>query len=94
MSRKSICTLAAAVGIAMASLPNTAPAAGPGFPGSRPILNSGVELAEFWGEPFPFGYRWRHHPECMREVAYQDPWTRVTYMRRVWVCECPYSARC
>jgi hypothetical protein len=92
MNRKTIYMLAAAMGIAVASLPNTALAAGPGFPGSRPFLNSGVELAEFWGEPFPYGYRWRRHPECMRDVTYQDHWSGVTYWRRVWVCECPYGA--
>jgi hypothetical protein len=87
MFRKTMFTLGAATGLALASLPTAALAVGPGFPATHPAAGLAVEQATFWALPFPYGYSsWRRHPECMRVVQERDFWG-VVHWRRVWVCD-------
>jgi hypothetical protein len=72
MVRKIICTLTAAAGLAIMACPSAVLAVGPGWPAARLTASPTVEPASFWGLPFPYGYRWRRHPECLRFVPYQD----------------------
>ena len=43
-----------------------------------------VKLVSFWGQPFPYGYRY-FHGQCYAEVPVETP-TGIVW-RRVWVCE-------
>jgi hypothetical protein len=38
----------------------------------------------FWGQPFPYGYRWSLARACMRYETIETSRGRVT--QRVWVC--------
>jgi hypothetical protein len=86
MVRNTMLTLIAAAGLALASLPSAALALGPGFPATQPAASPAIEQATFWGWPYPYGYRWRSHPECWRVVEERDFWG-VVRTRRVWVCD-------
>jgi hypothetical protein len=60
--------------------------AAPGYPidhGRGARLS--IELASFWGLPFPFGYAYRPpNYRCMRHVRVHT--RRGWRMKRVWVC--------
>jgi hypothetical protein len=86
MFRKTVLALGAATGLALVSLPTAALAVGPGFPATLPTASPAVEQATFWARPFPYGYVWHRHPQCMRVVEERDFWG-VVHTRRVWVCD-------
>jgi hypothetical protein len=86
MYRPAKFALIVAIGLAAGSV--SALAVGPGSPGTRPAVDANVEPASFFGLPFPYGYRWHRHPECMKTEEYRDFWGTV-YSRRVWVCDGP-----
>jgi hypothetical protein len=82
MLRKIIYASAAAAVFATAGM-SPASAAGPSL-GLAAKLGAGslVERASFWGEPYPYGYRYRHG--CLRRVWEHTPWGRERHL--VWVC--------
>jgi hypothetical protein len=43
-----------------------------------------VTKVTFWGEPFPYGYRWRVARGCTRYETVET--SRGPVMQRVWVC--------
>lgn len=84
MSRKTIYAFAAAAVVAAVGL-TPAAAAGPGNAlalAAKLSAGSLVEPASYWGEPYPYGYRWRYG--CLRRVAERTPWGREWHL--VWVC--------
>jgi hypothetical protein len=82
MFRKMVYGLVAAAALGTACGSTAVSAAGPGFPGALPAVGPNVELASFWGEPYPYGYAWRHG--CVRHVKVETPYG--WRWRRVWVC--------
>ena len=63
----------------------TATAAGVGFPATRLSISLGVEPASFFAMPYPYGYQWHRHPQCVRRVPQQTYNGDVVWCR-VWIC--------
>jgi hypothetical protein len=80
--RVQMAVLAGCLGVGLAiGSPAIAVPIGPTATGVGEL--SGVALASFWGQPFPYGYSYRYHP-CYRteRVRTRSGWR----WRRVWVC--------
>jgi hypothetical protein len=76
--------VAPAVGVVSALSALFAPAYAGAVPFARfnqsPEAHSSVTPASFWGEPFPFGYRYQRR-QCIRHLLIETPngprWTRI-----------------
>src|SRR5580704_14024302 len=81
MYRKAVCAFAAA--LALGATGGSASAAGPsnGLAAGH-VIAPAIERVSYWGEPYPYGYRWRLG--CLRHVAEETPWGRRWHL--VWVC--------
>lgn len=60
--------------------------AGAAFPVApmQAASTTAVTKVTFWGEPFPYGYRWRVARGCTRYETVET--SRGPVMERVWVC--------
>jgi hypothetical protein len=55
----------------------------PAAPGLKPA-GTNIQNVTFWGEAFPYGYRWSLNRACTAYETVETP--RGPEMRRVWVC--------